>query len=167
MKKIIIVIFLGFLVLLFLNNKGVNLENTKTPEPQDYSIPDGWLTHKESKYGYQISYPPELEVEKNGSDSIMLVRIINEPSAGPANFIYVSVVEKDNSGEAGSVYNYNKQYFEILNRLKVGESAPVAEVKSLQDEWFTYKRLKDVMITQVSAKAFENKKPWEFPNGTT
>lgn len=171
-KKILIAIFLllviGFVVFQSSQKSSQSPQPIASTAPTNKPIPENWQTFRDPKYNYSINYPENYEISDNGDNSKTLVKKTNELGAGPANFIYVSVVDPVNkNSDGGTVYNYNLKNFESLENLNIGESKSLSDPNLNQDEWFTYQRLPNEEILGRPVKVFKNEKPWEFPSGTT
>lgn len=136
-----------------------NVAVTGTPE-----IKPNYVNEK-LKFGLDI--PDAFKVEDNGEFSITISPDKKLEGQGPVNFIYVSVVPKDEPANEGEIYNYNPSQFKKLQDLEIGKSVSLADAGQPKlKEWFTYTRSEDVMIDGRPAKKLQNKKPWEFPTGT-
>lgn len=115
--------------------------------------PEGWNLFSNSQLGVTITYPENTEFAMNGDSSVTFTPINSGMSP---EFLYISVVPLDENVEAGEVYNYSPEDYQILKDLKVGESGAD-----------TYTRLPDETVAGETAKVFENKNPHEFPENTT
>lgn len=136
--------------------------------PEGSNVPDSWKVYVSDTLDYSISYPENLVVEPNGDYSILITKELQEPSFGPANFIYVSVVPPDQITNEGEIYNFNQVQFNKLQKLEIGESVSLADTDQPNlNDWFTYTRVDNTVIDNQTTKRFENIKPWEFPTGTS
>jgi hypothetical protein len=123
------------------------------------------------KCDYTIDYPSEMQATDQAPYSRLFSFPPSSPDAGPANFIYVSVITPEiqkmvQDGTYGSdVYNYDPSASQTLLGMQVGESKAAHPAESVS-EWFTYQRMPDTTIGGLAAQAYENLKPWEFPAGT-
>ena len=178
MKKFLILIFIfvaGALLLYYISTNfrkdGDNVAEVSSPVPTKAavtSVADNCKIYTSSALNYTISYPENFVVEPSGDYSNLILKPLQEPSFGPANFIYVSVVPPDQSTNEGEIYNYNQVQFKKLAELEIGGSVSLADTDQPKlNEWFTYTRVNDSVIDGHPAKRFENNKPWEFPAGTT
>lgn len=143
-----------------------------TPTPDVPAVPDrtptGWKVYTDTTFGYTIGYPAGYEVQPNGNNSITVLKKTTQPGAGPANFIYVSVIPKSDENKEGLIYNYNKKYIDLQRAMSVGEHTSMSTGENPDlTEWFTYTRVADEQINTVKAQAYVNDKPWEFPSGTS
>lgn len=141
----------------------------EAPPPTEMAeapVPAGWTTFSNQQCAYSISYPEEMAVTDQGSSNQLLAFSIDSPGAGPANFIYVSVIDQSSPAADGEViYNYDPVETDILLNMQVGESKPSRDVADVA-EWFTYERKPDTPIGGHDAQTYENAQPWEFPAGT-
>lgn len=169
---LIIVLFLGAALgwLLAKNTQIPGFVNNRAPVPtESQDISDNWNVYF-SFLRYKISYPDGYVIQPNGDYSIWIFKPLDEPGAGPFNFIYVSLVQPNMIDNEGQIYNYNPTQFKKLQGLKVGESISLGDTQPPNpnlDKWFTYTRVDDAEIDGHIAKRFENNNPWEFPGGTT
>ena len=135
------------------------------------AVPAGWATHTGQLCGYAISYPPEMQVTDQNEYSQLISVQMADSDDGARNFIYVSVItpEIEDKVAAGTyladVYNYDPLATEILMGMQVGESKSSHQAPAM-DSGFTYQRLPDTTLGGVTAMAYENAQPWEFPPGT-
>jgi len=135
------------------------------------TIPAGWATHAGQQCTYEISYPPEMQVTDQNAYSQLISMPMSESDAGTPNFIYVSVIPPEIREKVGAgtyladVYNYDPAATETLMAMQVGESKSAHPVPAME-AGFTYQRLPDATLGGVTAMAFENTQPWEFPPGT-
>lgn len=169
-------IFLGSLLLIVVIGIVISQSEvtapTRTPAITEESAatasqgPTDWQTYKDNSLGFSISYPPAFEVTQNGYHSIMLIKKVTEPGQGPANFIYISTILKEDENKEGEIYNYNKTHIDSLIQLQVNEEKPVAGEAAELEQYVTFKRLTDTTIDGQKAMLFVNMKPWEFPLGT-
>lgn len=122
----------------------------------------------EKDLGFTLSLPSNFIVEKNGQFSRLYYKENSQTGTGPRNFLYISVIPKGKENVEGEIYNYNQKDLNILQKLEFGKSAVMgdAEENNLA-EYFTYTRIEGAMMGGYGATAFINKKPWEFPSGTT
>lgn len=176
MKKILIIVITAIAVILYVYlNYGHLLKNeSKTPyitiDPASVETDlSKEPVYTNETYGYSIQLPSTLEVEQMTPHSIQLITKEKEIGQGPANFIYISVIPQDMKESIGEIYNYYADdYNELINMTKQGSSISVTDVDQPDlDEWNTYTFANTVQIDGITAKVFENYKPWEFPNGTT
>jgi hypothetical protein len=146
----------------------MTLLSTATSEAQ---IPADWATYSSQQCEYVISYPSEMQLTKQNPYSELLSFQTANPDDGARNFLYVSVVapEIQNLVKAGvynhEVYNYDPAATEILVNMQVGESKSVHASPNM-DSGFTFLRKPDTTIDDLTAQAYENARPWEFPEGT-
>jgi hypothetical protein len=135
---------------------------------QNKNTPDNWQSYTHETLEYSIYYPENFKIESNGDYSILISKQSPQPSFGPANFIYVSVVPPGQPTDEGEIYNYNQAQFKKLPELEIGEHVSLADTDQPElNEWFTYTRVDNTEIDGHPVKSFENNKPWEFPSGTT
>lgn len=131
----------------------------------------GWMTHTSQQCEYEIRHPAEMQVQSQTPYSDLLLFNLPNPDEGARNFIYVSVIapEIKRMAEQGvynhDVYNYDPVAIETLLSMQVGESKSVHVSLDLASG-FTYHRQPDTMISGYAAQAYENLRPWEFPEGT-
>lgn len=122
----------------------------------------------EKDLGFSLSLPSNFIAEKNGQFSRLYYKENSQTGVGPRNFLYISVIPKGKENVEGEIYNYNQKDLNTLQKLEVGKSAVMgdAEANNLA-EYFTYTRIDGEMVGGYGVTAFINKKPWEFPSGTT
>ncbi len=168
MKKILITVFIVFLI-------GVIIFSVNSQKKKPQVKPDSQVTptsklknFDEKNLGYTLSLPSNFIVENNGQFSRLYYKKESQTGAGTRNFIYISVIPKGKENAEGEIYNYNRKDYEVLKKLEEGKSAIMgnAEINNIS-EYFTYTRIDGAMIGGYGATAFINKKPWEFPGGTT
>jgi hypothetical protein len=134
-------------------------------------VPAGWVTHTGELCEYAISYPPEMQVTDQNAYSQLISVPMAESDAGSSNFIYVSVIPPEISEKVAAgtyladVYNYDPAATDTLLGIQVGESKSSHPAPAMESG-FTYQRLPDATLGGVTAMAFENAQPWEFPVGT-
>lgn len=176
MKKTLIIVITAIAVILSIYLSSDLLGKNDTKEPSVTSEPASVAAdlskepiYTNETYGYSIKLPSTLEVEQMTPHSIQLVTKEKEIGQGPTNFIYISVIPQDMKESIGEIYNYYADdYNELINMTKQGSSISVTDVEQPDlDEWNTYTFANTVQIDGITAKVFENYKPWEFPNGTT
>ncbi len=180
LKKLLIASFLLISILglvgwvMTKNDKVVNEEVT-TESSEEVNVeakkpamitPESWLEYRGKMGDYSIRYPAELKLTEDGEQAVRLIFPEYKPRMGDTNFAYVSVVPKEKSESIGEYYNYNNTQIAKLMRVAVGEIVNISELDG-QKEWFSYKRLPDISLGENVARGFENKRPWEFPAGTT
>lgn len=168
---LLIVVMWGTNHLLQNDQSSSHIKQTEIPKPtKSITVPQGWKIYKDTKFNYAVSYPVDQKftVQPNGTNSIMIVKLTTEPGAGPANFIYVSVIPKNSFVNSGVIYNFNQPQFEMLEQIKVGDSISLSQNDNPElNDYFTYKRLPDITLASYKAKVYSNDKPWEFPSGTS
>ncbi len=149
------------------DHRAMPAENSQTPAPA------AWVTYNNASQqcGYEISYPPELQVTEQTPYSQTLAFKLPDSDAGIPNFIYMSVVtpEIQKMVEDGNynhdVYNYDPAATEILVNMQTGESKSVHQAPGMETG-FTFERKLDTQISGHNAQTYENTQPWEFPSGT-
>ena len=144
------------------------LNTTKSPTKPATNTPQSKLREMgDPTLGFSLKLPDNFTVEKNGEFSRMF-RKKTSPSAGPTNFIYVSVIPQGKEVEDGEIYNYNTSDYEALEKLMVDDSVTfgTAENKDIS-KYYIYTRLDDKIIGGYGAKTYKNELPWEFPKNTT
>jgi hypothetical protein len=169
---VIILIILGGVTGFILYRRGIIFrrepETTPSPPANNNNIPSDWRTY-ENELGYRIKMPPNILVDTNvGEGSIHLIPDVDSGEFGPANFIYISVIDRKNIKNDHRVYNYNYEQFLELMKLNIGqEKSIIPKQNRVQgyNEWFIYERLENVIINGLEARVFINRKPWEFPLG--
>lgn len=130
------------------------------------NVPNGWETYSnQEQCGFDISYPADMEITGDGTNSWSLSVASTEPSGPVPNFAYVSVIPDSFQGGAGEIYNYDPAATEILLNMQVGESGSVHPIPDFAPG-FTYTRLPDTTVSNQTAQTYENTQPWEFPAGT-
>jgi hypothetical protein len=137
---------------------------TVLPTP---TLPPAWQTYtNQGQCAYAISHPSNMDGASQGTYSWLLSPTATEPSGPVPNFIYISVIPDDfQGGEDGSIYNYNPADTQTLLNMQVGESRSLRDDPNLAD-WFTYIRLPDTTLSNLTTQTYENTQPWEFPPGT-
>lgn len=167
---ILVLLFGSAFIIRQLNERFVPAE-TAAEANTSIEIPADWEEYTSEAFGYTISHPADVTVQANGENSITLNPVFGENSGGPANFAYVSIVpESQRSVGDGAIYNYNKVSIEQLLRTEVNGTTDLSSPdpqSPTQSEWYTYTRLPDMEIADETAQVYENKTPWEFPEGTT
>lgn len=129
-------------------------------------IPGGWTTHTSQRCEYALSYPADMQASYDTPYSHTFAFKLANPEEGARNFVYVSVIDQEfRSLNVEDVYNYVPEEADRLLNLQVGESKAVNDVSQVAP-WNTYQRLPDTTISGSPAQAYENAKPWEFPEGT-
>lgn len=171
-KKILIPILIAILFFVIFRTKDDTAMPTRESGISEQSasttarIPEGWQTYRDDTRGFSISYPADFEVSPNGENSIMIVKKVSEPGQGPSNFLYISTIMEGDTSRDGEIYNFNKTHLDSLVGMKINEKKPLAGESAALQEYITYKRLPDTTISGNTAQAYENMKPWEFPQGT-
>ena len=149
------------------DHRAVPAENSQTP------VPATWVTYNNASQqcGYEISYPPELQVTEQTPYSQTFGFNLPDSDAGIPNSIYMSVVtpEIQKMVEDGNynhdVYNYDPAAIEILVNMQPGESKSIHPAP-VMETGFTFERKLDTQISGHNAQTYENIHPWEFPRGT-
>ena len=77
----------------------------------------------------------------------------------------MSVVRVNIPEDVRDGYNYSEESIKRLSELKIGKVASVNK-KTGEDEWYSYQRIQDRVISGVDMKVFINEKPINFPKGT-
>lgn len=131
-----------------------------------FVTPSDWKTYSDQNLDFSISFPPEFETVPNGENSLLVVKKVDEKGAGPANFIYISVVPKGSQTQEGQIYNYNKDHIDSLMTMQVSEKKILGGEDIGLSKYITFKRHPDNLISGNYAKVFTNSNPWEFPAGT-
>jgi hypothetical protein len=132
-------------------------------------VPAGWATHKGELCEYAINYPPEMQVTDQNAHSQLINFPVVDRESGARHFIYVSVITPEIEAKVASgeyladVYNYDPAATNTLLSMLVGE---VGSSHQGMASGFTYQRLPDAALGGVTAAAYENTQPWEFPPGT-
>lgn len=140
-------------------------------DSQAAPIPAGWTTHTSQQCEYAISTPSEMEVTSQNPYSQLIHVKVSNPDAAARNFLYVSVItpeiqERVKQGVYQSeVYNYVPDETDTLLKMQVGEVKPLRDLPNAPSG-FSYQRQADTQIGEMTAKAYENIAPWEFPQGT-
>lgn len=124
-----------------------------------------WKTYTNTKYGFTIKYPTNLEAddEKAAPPSVLFQPPQNEPGAPGLPNLYVSVMSNPpNPNEL--VYNrFSKEDLDYLYNAQVGETVPTESAVKLQspysDYWY-FKRLDDITVDNLIGNVFENSKVW-------
>ena len=139
------------------------------PEPSPTSeplAPAGWTTYTSQRCEYGLSFPAEMQVTRDTAYSTTFKFNPADFPEGTPNFIYVSVIDQEYLNlNPEDVYNYAPEEADRLMNLQVGESGTLADLEQFA-EYITYTRLPDTILSDQTAMAFENLKPWEFPAGT-
>lgn len=118
-----------------------------------------WKTYTNTKFGFSFKYPPNLKEENGCKDPTNCsINSFVGPGKGPNNFIYVSISKGNNFS-----LPYNADGVDTLLSMKIGESK---SINNFKPEYFTFKRLPDLIISDLSAKTFLSEKSWEFPENT-
>lgn len=134
--------------------------------PIEAPIPAGWTTYTNQSCGFDVSYPPGMQVTNQGTYSWNLGAVVENPEEAARNFIYISVIPKElERGGDENIYNYDPGEAANLLNLQVGESLSTHDDPSGTQAW-TYTRLPDTMINDHPTQTYENNQPWEFPAGT-
>lgn len=118
--------------------------------------------------GYSLTLPENMREEPNGDFNFLYFPETDEPGAGPTDFLYVSVAPRGVGDAEGQIYNYRKNEVDILQATPVGETADLNKggIPDLSS-YYRYERTADRMLGGYGAAGFVNRKPWEFPAGTT
>lgn len=138
--------------------------NTGLPPPV---VPNDWKTYRNQEFSYSIMYPDTIDIANNGMNSISMTRKTENADAITTSSMYIGVIPHGFVSEGGQIYNYNTKETTTLLNMKVGETkslredAASAEIKKA----FSYTRLTNRTISGVSATAYVNHSPWEFPKG--
>lgn len=133
------------------------------------AIPGGWATHTGTLCEYAISYPSEMQVTDQNAHSQLINFPVVDRESGARHFIYVSVITPEIEAKVASgeyladVYNYDPAATDTLLSMQVGQ---IGSSHQGMASGFTYERLPDATLGGVTAMAYENTQPWEFPPGT-
>lgn len=160
---IIIVLIIGFFLI---------LNQPRTPLSQPKPVPSPKITQSISLYdqknlGFSLRLPDGFRAENNGTFSRLIARAKQDSVTGNTGFIYISVIPKGAAAEAGEIYNYNQKDIQTLTAMQIGEKTTLGvDPASEQAKYFTYEKIEGTMLGGYGAKAYLNKSPWEFPQGT-
>lgn len=160
MKKIFLLLILAILIIVGAYALLQTRKPTSTPYPQS---PKTTIDASEKDLGFTFELPDGFSIEKNGDLSRLYSKKGNTEGLGNTNFIYISIIPTGKDITPGEIYNYNKKDIDTLNKLQINQTATLGNPQ----EYFQYTRIDDEMIGGFGAKAFQNIKPWEFPEGTT
>ncbi len=138
--------------------------NTGLPPPV---VPSDWKTYRNQEFSYSVIYPDTMDIANNGMNSITMNRKTENPDAVTTSSIYISVIPHGFVSEGGQIYNYNTKETTTLLNMKVGETKSLREDAASTEimKAFSYTRLTNRTISGVSANAYVNNSPWEFPKG--
>ncbi len=133
--------------------------DTAVPKPEVRMVPNTWNTYINT-YGLTLKYPPSWKERVISEYSTQFI-----PSEKPADesyMLYVSVIPDAAPGKTKAIFNYDPQYFHLLQALDVGASTVVG----LDPEFFTFQRVEDVAVDGVIARVYRNNHVYNTQTGT-
>lgn len=140
------------------------VSQTPQPTPSPSSSPDetaNWKTYTNSKYGYSVKYPPNLETSETPF-SALFNTIQTSPGAPGFPIYWVSIIPKDFNDQP-EVYNrFAKNILPSLFTMKVSDTIQTAgALNPPYSDYWIYKRLPDTVVDGNVGLVFENNKVWE------
>lgn len=85
-------------------------ERTDPDTPQGQTIPDGWQTYTNDRYGYQISYPPQATITASGVMGYPTEDLPEGMEPGE----YMTQLEAQYGDDLCLTINYNQGYITVL-----------------------------------------------------
>ena len=129
---------------------------------QAATIPEGWKTETDMRFGYSFSYPAETEICTTTEYSRVLCK--QDLNGGPTPPVFYATVILDNFDNAdASAYNYIPvATLEQFRNVDPGSSI----VLDNNPEYGTFTRMEDQTINGKTFTVIENRRVWEMPQET-
>lgn len=119
-----------------------------------------WKTYTNTKYGFSIKYPPNLEgSDKKGNDNFNNFNVICDSPCGVSfPSLYVSVM----TGQT-----YNGMSTELINSFSNLEILGSIETRKspYPENYWTFKRIPNLQVANQNALTVENDNVWEGEKG--
>lgn len=164
-----LILLIGAAAYVFIGPRNEASQPTPLPTTTETQQP---ATNPTSQTGplnsYTINIPSGFVFKNEGDYSRRIAKDIPPQGQGNPTFIYISIVPKDQEKAEGTIYNYNQTDFNKLIRSQPSSTIVLGDsINKDLNSYFTYTHEEGTMISGFGAKTFVNKKPWEFPSGTT
>ncbi|NMB69725.1 hypothetical protein GYA27_00785 [candidate division WWE3 bacterium] len=179
MKKILLAIFtlalvfgIVFYILSSQNPKSKSVDKTGLIDEQTSSTIDTETdpattmdNYSDENLGFAIEYPANWTFEKQGDYFVRMMPKLKKPATSETNFIQIQIVPKKINVSDSLIYGFNGENFrKLLNN--TNQKFSISEDAGMR-EYFTYEKQPDIKLSGFTANVYINKKPWEFPSGTT
>lgn len=129
-------------------------------------LPNSGQIYNNDRIGARLTLPNDFTARNYSPVSVFVEPETQAVTGKETRFVYVTVMRVNKEEELRDGYNYSPDTYEKLQKMNVGDVTAINDAEG-QEEWYTYQRLKDRRLADMTAKVFVNEKPWEFPSGTT
>jgi hypothetical protein len=127
------------------------------------TAPADWQVFANADHTYSIPFPAEYTVSCGNKYSCTFSKSADNPST-----VYISTIPADMKDSKGQIEYFDADEIKILSTIKINETKITrknTENPGL-DQYYSFKRLPDEIVSGKKALVFENSKPWEKPAGT-